>query len=167
MPGGGVFDLERRNAGTKLRGPVPAFLRIRLKLDLFDHFVSGKEAVRMSALKIYTYANCDTCRKAVKWLRAHDLAFDERPIRETPPTAAELRTMLAAHRGERRRLFNTSGKDYREQKLGEKLPAMSEAAALGLLAGNGNLVKRPFLLGARVALTGFDEPAWSVALLKR
>ena len=120
----------------------------------------------VSALKIYTYANCDTCRKAVKWLRAHGLAFDERAIRETPPTPAELRTMLAAQGGELRRLFNTSGKDYREQKLGEKLPALSPAAALGLLAGNGNLVKRPFLLGAGVALTGFDEPAWSVALSK-
>ena len=121
----------------------------------------------MSALKIYTYANCDTCRRAVKWLRAHDLSFDEHPIRETPPSPAELRTMRAAHGGELRRLFNTSGRDYREQKLGEKLPAMGEAAALALLAGNGNLVKRPFLLGGRVALTGFDEAAWASALLKK
>jgi arsenate reductase len=116
-------------------------------------------------LIVYTYANCDTCRRAVQWLRAHGLAVDERPIRETPPTAAELRMMLAAHGGELRRLFNTSGKDYREQKLGERLPALTEAAALALLAGNGNLVKRPFLLGGRVALTGFNEAAWTAALL--
>ena len=121
----------------------------------------------MGPFKIYTYANCDTCRRAVKWLRAHNLDFDEQPIREIPPSAAELRTMLAAQGGDLRRLFNTSGRDYREQKLGEKLPAMSEAAALALLAGNGNLVKRPFLLGARVALTGFNETAWAAALLKK
>lgn len=120
----------------------------------------------MSGLKIYTYANCDTCRRALKWLRAHDLSFDERPIRETPPSPAELKTMLAAQGGELRRLFNTSGRDYREQKLGEKLPSMSESAALTLLAGNGNLVKRPFLLSGKVALVGFDETAWSKALLK-
>jgi len=118
-------------------------------------------------LKIYTYANCDTCRRAVKWLRAHGREFDEIPIRETPPSATELRAMLAAHGGELRRLFNTSGKDYRDQKLGEKLPGLTEAAALGLLAGNGNLVKRPFLLGPKVALTGFDEATWRVALLER
>ena len=118
----------------------------------------------MNSLKVYTYANCDTCRRAVKWLRAQGLAFDERPIRETPPTPAELRTMLAAQGGELRRLFNTSGKDYREQKLGEKLPALGEAAALALLAGNGNLVKRPFLLGGGVALVGFDESAWVATL---
>lgn len=117
-------------------------------------------------LKIYTYANCDTCRRAVKWLREQQLAFTERPIRETPPSPAELRTMLAAHGGELRRLFNTSGKDYRDQKLGEKLPGFTAAAALALLAANGNLVKRPFLLGDGVALVGFDEAAWASALKK-
>ena len=121
----------------------------------------------MSALKIYTYANCDTCRRAVKWLRARDLDFDERPIRETPPSLAELRTMLTAQGGELRRLFNTSGRDYRDQKLREKLPTMSEPAALALLAGNGNLVKRPFLLAGRATLIGFDETAWSKALLEQ
>jgi len=116
------------------------------------------------SLKIYTLANCDTCRRAVKWLRANGVAFEERAIRETPPTLAELRAMLAAHSGAVRKLFNTAGRDYREQKLGEKLPALTEAAALRLLAANGNLVKRPFAIGVGVALAGFDEAAWSAAL---
>ncbi|MCC6415389.1 MAG: arsenate reductase family protein [Opitutaceae bacterium] len=115
----------------------------------------------MKPLKLYTYANCDTCRRAARWLRAHDLPFTEHPIRETPPSLGELREMLAAQGGEIRKLFNTSGKDYREQGLGEKLPGLTEAAALKLLAENGNLVKRPFLLGAGVALVGFAEPSWS------
>jgi arsenate reductase len=118
----------------------------------------------VSALKLYTLANCDTCRRAVAWLRAREIAFDERAIRETPPTVAELRVMLAARSGELRKLFNTSGREYREQKLGEKLPGMPEAAALALLAANGNLVKRPFLLGGGVALVGFDEKTWAAAL---
>lgn len=115
-------------------------------------------------LKIYTYANCDTCRRAVKWLRAHDLAFTEHPIRETPPTTVELRAMLAAQDGELRRLFNTSGRDYRELKLGDRFDQLSETEAFGLLARNGNLVKRPFLLGPGVGLVGFNEAAWSAAL---
>ena len=118
----------------------------------------------MRPLRIYTYANCDTCRRAVRWLRTRGLTFEERPIRETPPAPAELRAMLAAQQGERRRLFNTAGRDYRELKLGEKLPAMTDGEALRLLAGNGNLVKRPFLLGPGVALVGFAEAEWSAAL---
>ena len=120
----------------------------------------------MIPLKAYTLKNCATCRRATKWLRAKAVAFEEFPIRETPPTPAELRAMLAAYGGNRRRLFNTSGADYREQKLGDKLPAMSDAAAIGLLASNGNLVKRPFLIGGTVALVGFDESGWTAALQK-
>ena len=121
----------------------------------------------MRELQLYTYANCDTCRRAVKWLRAHGVSFVERAIRETPPTRAELRMMLAALQGECRRLFNTAGRDYRALQLGEKLPGLSEDEALDLLARNGNLVKRPFLLGAGVALVGFDEPAWTEVFSKR
>ena len=121
----------------------------------------------MSGLVLYTLANCDTCRRAVKWLRASQLAFVEKPIRETPPGLAELQTMLAAQGGELRRLFNTSGRDYRELKLGDKLPGLSVSVALTLLAGNGNLVKRPFLLGPGVALVRFDEPVWAVPLTSR
>jgi arsenate reductase len=117
-------------------------------------------------LKIYTLANCDTCRKATKWLRAHAVAFEERAIRETPPTVSELRTALGANGGDVRKLFNVAGGEYRAQRLGEKLPAMSEAAALGLLAGNGSLVKRPFLVGEGIALVGFDAAAWSATLLR-
>lgn len=121
----------------------------------------------MSKLAVYTYKNCDTCRRAVKWLGGRGIAFDERPIRETPPTMVELRRMLSAYSGEVRRLFNTSGQDYRALKLGEKLPGLSEDEALALLAGNGNLVKRPFLLGAEVAQVGFDEALWAEVLSPR
>jgi len=62
-------------------------------------------------------------------------------------------------------LFNTAGRDYRAQKLAEKLPLLSEAEAMALLTQNGNLVKRPFLLGPReLGLVGFDEKIWSEAL---
>lgn len=117
-------------------------------------------------LKLYTLSNCDSCRAATKWLRAQGIAFEERAIRETPPTAAELRTMLAAYNGEVRKLFNTSGRDYRDQKLGEKLPSLAPAAALALLAGNGNLVKRPFLIGPGTAIVGFDAAVWAASLSK-
>jgi arsenate reductase len=116
-------------------------------------------------LKVYTYAKCDTCRKALKFLRDHGVAFKELPIRETPPSPGELKQMLKSKGGNLRALFNTSGLDYRAQGLGEKLPGMSEADALKLLAGNGNLVKRPFVVGEEVFLVGFDEGAWKAALV--
>jgi len=117
-------------------------------------------------MKIHTYAKCDTCRKAVKWLRENGLVFEEIPIRETPPSPDELQRMLACYDGELRRLFNTSG--YRiTGALGikDRLPSLSTDEALALLAANGNLVKRPFLLNGDRSLVGFREEEWARALL--
>lgn len=118
------------------------------------------------ALSFYAYAKCSTCRDAAKWLRSHGVEADEKPIYEQPPTPAELRRMLAFQGGNLRRLFNTSGIQYRERGLAAKLPAMSEAEALALLGSDGRLVKRPFLLGADVGLLGFDVDEWTAALPK-
>ncbi len=117
-----------------------------------------------SAIILYSYAKCSTCRDAAKWLRARDVKFVERPIYETPPGVAELRRMLGFQSGNLRRLFNTSGMEYRALGIAAKFPTMIEAEALALLAGNGRLIKRPFLLGPDFGLVGFDAEAWSGAL---
>jgi len=116
-------------------------------------------------LEIYTLKTCDTCRKAVKWLCENNIAFQEIAIREQPPTLADLRLALKNANGEIRRLFNTSGQDYRALNLKDSLPAMPEAEALALLTSNGNLIKRPFLVKGDLALSGFDPQKWSATLV--
>jgi len=115
-------------------------------------------------LKIYAYKGCDSCRKAIKWLKERELAFEEVAIRETPPSVAELDKVLASYDGDVKRLFNTAGGDYREMEMKDKLPGMSENEALELLSKHGNLVKRPILLGKDVALAGFKVAEWERAL---
>jgi arsenate reductase (glutaredoxin) len=117
-------------------------------------------------LKVYAYSGCSTCKNALKWLKGRGIECEEIAIRETPPSLAELKAMLAAQGGELRRLFNVSGMDYRSLGLKDRLPGMSTEEALGLLAGNGNLVKRPFAIdaGKKVFLVGFKEAEWEGAL---
>lgn len=115
---------------------------------------------------VYTYAKCSTCRNAAKWLNAHGVKFVEKPIYTEPPSPAELRRMLVFQGGNLRKLFNTSGIQYRERGMAAKLPELSETDALALLASDGRLVKRPFLLGDSFGLVGFDEAAWARALSK-
>ena len=113
---------------------------------------------------IYAYKNCDTCRKAIKWLKENHIAHEVKAIRETPPTAAELHAALAACGGDLRVLFNTSGGDYRDLGLKDRLPTMEPDEAISLLSNNGNLVKRPFLIGKGSVLVGFKEAEWKNAL---
>ena len=117
-------------------------------------------------ISVYAYKNCDTCRKALKWLKDHGVEHEVKAIRETPPTAQELMVAVEAFGGDLRPLFNTSGGDYRELGLKDKLPGMSAKEAVALLSENGNLVKRPFVTGEGVVLAGFKEAEWEAALGK-
>lgn len=113
--------------------------------------------------KIYIYAKCSTCRNALQWLKQHGIAHEVHPIRETPPSVQELERALHHHDQQLRRIVNTSGMDYRAMGLKDKLPAMSRKQALDMLAGNGNLVKRPLLLADEFVLAGFKPDVWAAA----
>lgn len=115
-------------------------------------------------LSVYAYKGCDTCRKALKWLNERGIAHEVKAIRETPPTVAELKSAVAAFGGDLRPLFNTSGGDYRELGLKDKLPSMTADEAVALLSKNGNLVKRPFLVGDGPPLVGFRSDEWERVL---
>ena len=116
-------------------------------------------------LTVYQYKKCSTCRDALKWLDARGINYRAKEIRETPPTRGELEMVLAATGNNIRKLFNTSGMDYREMGLKERLDAMSEGEAFDLLESNGNLVKRPFVIGGGVSLVGFKEKEWSAEFI--
>ena len=111
-------------------------------------------------LKFYTYKNCDTCRKAIKYLDEKGAEYELIPIREQPPTKAELKTMLASHDGNTLKLFNKSGGDYKALNLKEKLPNVTKMEVIDLLSKNGNLIKRPFLIAGDRGLVGFREKEW-------
>ena len=111
-------------------------------------------------LRLYSYEKCGTCRNALKFLAAHGRKPEVLPIREQPPTKAELKRMLGLMGGELRRLFNTSGLDYKALGMKDRLPKLSEAEAIDLLSKNGSLVKRPFLLATHGGTVGFNEEVW-------
>ena len=116
------------------------------------------------SLKVYIYDKCSTCKKALKFLDEKGIRYIKIPIRDKPPTKGELKPMLDANEGELRKLFNTSGMDYRQLNIKDKLPGMTENEAIALLAGNGNLIKRPFAISETTKLVGFKEPLWQVEL---
>ena len=112
------------------------------------------------------YPKCGTCRKAKKWLKDNNVAFEERNIKETNPTAEELKAWHRSSDLPLNRFFNTSGLVYKELKLKDRLAKMSEDEQLSLLASDGMLVKRPLLISEGLVLVGFKEAEWSSRLLK-
>lgn len=110
------------------------------------------------------YPKCSTCRDAKKWLDEHDVDYTARHIVEQTPTAAELTEWIGRSGLPLKKFFNTSGLQYKALQLKEKLPAMSEAEQIKLLASNGMLIKRPLVIGKNAVLVGFKPEGWEKVL---
>ncbi len=114
---------------------------------------------------VLVYRKCSTCQKALKWLEENKIEFEERAIVDNNPTYEELKTWYQMSGLPLKKFFNTSGLLYKEQRLKDKLPTMTEDEQLKLLATNGKLVKRPLVVGEDFVLTGFKEKEWGEKML--
>lgn len=110
------------------------------------------------------YPKCTTCQKARKWLDTNGISYEDRHITEQNPSAEELKSWQQKSGLPLKKFFNTSGLKYKELKLKDRLPEMSEEAQLALLATDGMLVKRPIVVGEDFVLVGFREAAWDETL---
>lgn len=114
-------------------------------------------------VRVYAYAACGTCKKALRWLDARGVTYETIPIVERPPSAAELTKLVAASGKPPRKWLNTSGGSYRalvESRGKAAVEALSDAALLALLAADGKMIKRPVVIAGEDVLVGFDEDAY-------
>lgn len=110
------------------------------------------------------YPKCTTCKRAKKWLDEHQISYEERDIKENNPSLEELKEWYQRSGLPLKRFFNTSGMLYKEMKLKDKLPEMSEDEQLALLASDGMLVKRPIVVTKESVLVGVKEAQWEEEL---
>lgn len=108
-------------------------------------------------IKFYGYKKCDTCRKAEKFLQQAGIAYEFVDITENPPSSEEIAAIAEFAKAPLKKLFNTSGVHYRELKIKDKLPVLSDSEIFALLSGNGRLIKRPLITDGTRATIGFDE----------
>ena len=106
------------------------------------------------------YPKCTTCQKAKKWLDENKIEYEDRHIKENNPTLEELKEWHKRSGLPLKKFFNTSGLLYKELKLKDKLPTMSEEEQYELLASDGMLVKRPIIVKEDKILVGFKVETW-------
>ena len=104
------------------------------------------------------YPTCTTCIKAKKFLNENAIDYQDRDIVKDNPSLEELTTWYNNSSIELKKLFNTSGKIYKELNLSAKLKEMSDEEKLKLLASDGKLVKRPLIIeNDKILSVGFKE----------
>jgi len=115
-------------------------------------------------LKLFSYSSCSTCRRAIKWLKSNDIAFELIDILTTPPSKEMLISACELY-GDRKYLLNTSGVIYRS--IGsDVVKKMSDNEFFEQLFMEPRLIKRPFLYkSSKCFLVGFKEEKWAEKLL--
>lgn len=116
-------------------------------------------------MTIYYYPNCNTCKKALKWLEANSIFVEKVHIVENTPTEEMMKDFHEKSGLPIKRFFNTSGKSYREGNFKEKMLEMTNDEIYQALAADGMLIKRPILDLGELILVGFKEDEWKTAVL--
>ena len=114
---------------------------------------------------VLEYPKCGTCRKALKWLDENNIPYEDRRIHEERPSEEEIRKLHVLSGLPINKMFNTSGKLYRELNLKDSLKTMTKDEKYALLASDGMLVKRPIVIKDDIVLVGFKEEEWKEKLL--
>jgi Spx/MgsR family transcriptional regulator len=104
-------------------------------------------------LKIYGIKNCDSVRKAIKFLKQHDIPYEFIDFRETPVNAETIATWLKGT--DIKTLFNTRGTTYRTLKLKEMNLDDTEKEAW--LSKENMLIKRPVITVDNKVIVGYNE----------
>ena len=105
--------------------------------------------------------NCDTVKKARKWLEAQGLDYACRDFKKDAPSAEEVGGWADAAGWEV--LLNKRGTTFR--KLGEADKAdLSQEKAIALMVQHPSLIKRPVLEHETGLMVGFVEAQWKDTL---
>ena len=110
----------------------------------------------MKKIIFYSYLKCSTCRKAAKWLESKDFEFQLIDIVKEPPLIKYLNLALDQYSDDKKSIFNTRGKAFKNLNL--DINGLLREEIIQLLLSDGKLIKRPFLIyeGKKVIL-GFNE----------
>ncbi len=111
---------------------------------------------------VYYYPNCNTCKKAIKFLEEKGIKFKLVHLVEDTPSAAGIEALFKLGDYPIKKFFNTSGRVYRELNLKEKIINMKNEDASEILSSDGMLIKRPIITnGKDMLIIGFKESEWN------
>ncbi len=114
-------------------------------------------------ITLYGIANCDTIKKAKKWLTQHQIEFQFHDFKKKPLTEEKLDDWLT--QVDWTLLLNKRGMMWRKLSATEKAAMNAENARLTMLKTN-SIVKRPVLELEQHLVVGFNEDEYT-ALFKK
>lgn len=114
----------------------------------------------MTDIHVYGIPNCDTVKKARKWLDARGVDYVFHDYKKEGADPARLREWIAAVGGDR--VLNRRGTTYRKLSDAQKADIDADKAVT-LLQEHPSMIKRPVIEHPGGLLIGFAEDEWGAA----
>lgn len=109
-------------------------------------------------MKVYTLKNCDSCRKALKWLDAEGISYANHDIRSGGVDESWVTPIIDALGWEA--AINRRSTTWRSLSDADR-EGIDNAKALALILKHPTLMKRPVFVGTGSVICGFDAKAMS------
>ncbi|MEE9335339.1 MAG: ArsC family reductase [Granulosicoccaceae bacterium] len=113
------------------------------------------------SITLYGIPNCNTVKKARRWLADAGIAYTFHDYKKQGITEAKLRAWSKEKSWEL--LLNKRGTTFR--KLDESQRAnITQSSAIKLMKEHTSMIKRPVIEGSKELLIGFDEASYKANL---
>jgi len=115
-------------------------------------------------IDMYGIANCDTIKKARRWLKEHEISYTFHDYKKEPINIENLQTWCEQVGWEV--LLNKRGTTWRKLSDVDK-SHLNQDKAIHLLLVHTSMIKRPVLLVGEKVLLGFSETSYEDSFLVR
>ena len=109
-------------------------------------------------MKIFTLKNCDTCKKALKWLDTKGASYENHDVRADGLTKEQVTPLVEALGWET--AINRRSTTWRGLGDVDK-DNIDNSKAVDLIVANPTLMKRPIYVSGDDTIAGFDAKAQS------
>jgi Spx/MgsR family transcriptional regulator len=104
-------------------------------------------------VKFFEKSTCATCRKARQFMEQRGYRLNYRDLVKDRLSAKELEKLIGNHDHED--FLNPRSEVFRKKKMGKNPPSRREA--IGLMAKNPDLIRRPVIVAGGRVVIGYDQ----------
>jgi len=104
-------------------------------------------------LKVYGIPNCDTVKKAITWLKEHNVAYEFHDYKKLGISEAKLEEWLTQVPYDK--LVNRAGTTFKKLTDEEKAKITDNASAIALMLEKTSVIKRPIVESDKILAMGF------------
>ena len=114
-------------------------------------------------MKVYGIKNCDTVKKALKWLESHNIDFEFHDFKKSGISNEKLKEWSTKLGWEP--LLNKRGTTWKKLDAETQNRIINENDAFKLMQEKTSVIKRPVIENGQDILIGFDENTYQQILV--